>query len=867
MGNDQNARVKQGEESLRDVVNRTLTGAGITRITDRKGYEVHPTLPWPLPRNGFRCRFLGVDPEMLSQFDISPNQHEVEVRCEDLLWLSRVALKLADKTPYKLGGYWHLAMSRSKLTDGANQQRMILYAMTQAAKRDLCEMRLAMENGRDLSIHIPTKAWASKIAPLEGTRNDERDDEWNRLVLGRTDHWVFGMNIQSQVIHEEITPLDIFGKVETMRTGNLGAAIRTAFSLRPVGLAFAIGFRGKVNAAAGTSLLDDRSPEEFHAWIWELNESCKRLLTHIITCPTSATTDGSGFQHLDDPWKIAAILGSDIQEMTKNNKKDLRKRLRESANLIIQSAPPRFKEYVESCLKGVLSTGAGKVPFTGMSMESIEGVWKPHPSDEFELLGELLSEDGLETTPPGSGNHTPNLWKAHPQPLETTPRRSGNRTPSGRVNAESIFDSPLFKKEEKVDKDKIKTLGAESTESADEVEGLLNINFNENKKDQKLPMGAESENTENTPAPESALGEVIREDKKWSITEVGSRTHKAVLPNVDTTPLPAVTKPIPEKTPVPAALPGVLVARPVDSGKVTPFRGIVVADLTGIATMTEYAAIRGMVRREGVAYTLPGRLKPTTGRYQLPEGSMVPKTWEAPWGDILDGLKANPELAARFPSDLIERINHYKPTHETTHLSVDEIMRALSSAPASMTANHVENLLRVIDTAPDDLVESKVEALRTALTDKHIANMWFRWGKNLDALAGWESFTFCDPFIAHAAASWRSNAKGDLAGNEMVARHYADWWRAVNIRPRLLPTAPPIDTAGLRDALHQAILDAIPEIEADRIIATASSTLDGFLPSDLPRNTICGSVGQQAMTKGFRDAFGLDIDGITERIG
>jgi hypothetical protein len=812
----------QNAESLRDLVNRVLANSNIVRLADRKSYEVHPALPWPLPSKGFKCRFLGVNADQLKAIGISPNQEEMDDRSEDLLWLAKVALQLARETPYKTGGYWHLAMSRSRLVDGANQQRLLLYAMVQAATKDMADLRSSLLEAKDLPLVIPTKSWAQRIAPLDGSKANQRDDEWNRLALGRTEHWIFGSNIQSEVIRDEIIPLDILGKVDQIRNSKdgsgamAGAPIRTTFHMRPAGVAFAIGLRGRVNSAANGAHLFDPGPiKAFESWLWDLNEGDRRLLAHIISCPATTENIQTGqFEYLRKPWSIAAIMGSSVTEMSRSNKQTLLRRLQTGSAKIIESAPDIFRPFAERALTPFLAPSQGETSLFASDDEALSpDLGKLHTPPP----GFRVEPEPRETTYATSGNPIRDLGKSNTAPQETTYATSGNYIHGAPEMAENNGLADPFKKEEPKKKEYIKTQAVPQPESA-LVEGGIT----------KSPSMKKDQDADTIGRGQVALPLSLKAEKKDG-SEADRLASRGAVP-------------APPRPAVPPAVAPLRSLRPVAAP--TTFR--------------DYEVEVGMVRRDGVFYVMPGQMPPKVETYALPAGSRAPKSWTAEPFEVMAAYGAAPASLRRFPVELICRLTQYKPVHEQRNLPLDQVVQALIAAPEKMGAHHVENLLRMIDTAPDNLVECKVEALRYSLSEKLMANVWFNWGKNLGAVSDWPSLALADPYRAHAAASWRLGAHASVANLESVAGLFADWWHLANVRPKLLPTAAPIDPTRALDDLQEAILGAMDPDGAERLRTRALAWAE-------PGGGVDGMMAatyRKVVSDGLEDELGLRLEAV-----
>ena len=357
MSNGEN-RTAQNTERLHELVKRVLVDSGSIWLTNKKkGYEVHPALIWPLPLEGFRCRFLGVTADQLDRLGVLPLQAEMDNRCDDLPWLTRAAHLLSQSDAYRAGGCWHLAMSPTDLVLGAHQQRLILFAMLQAATKDLTELGASLRDTRDLSLVVPSKSWAQRIVSLDGELANQRDQAWDLLAQGRSEHWIRGMNIQSAVSHDHISPLDIFSNIDQIQSTKgefgtkVGLPIKTTLFMRPAGVAFALGLRGRIYSAAESKFHKSEPAKIFESWIWTLSERSRRLLVHIVACPLPTNgIESSNFKHLRDPYFLATIFGWKISIFNKNIRKRLVWTLRKASMEIIESRPVAFAPFVERIL-------------------------------------------------------------------------------------------------------------------------------------------------------------------------------------------------------------------------------------------------------------------------------------------------------------------------------------------------------------------------------------------------------------------------------------------------------------------------------------------------------------------------------------
>jgi hypothetical protein len=563
-----------------------------------------------------------------------------------------------------------------------------------------------------------------------------------------------------------------------------------------------------VNRQAGSAIHHDAPIQELLGMVWQLKEPARRLLLHVLCATTPENPAYGPCSYLEDPWLLVTLLGSKVQIMTENNRRDLLKRRAYAAAMVVEAvASSRFKEFVERTLQPLLPTkaaapqnGKGRSPklpeFPGWSMTQ-EITPTPHGAS----TGLSRQDIGVFT-------------ERHRQTDAKTPEVARGCTLVARVK--SAFTRITSSLRTKISNKNIKTLPAPdiATQTTSSMGcwwllhgeivpvGGRNPGKNEKRLQEKDlqseqvgiidqghlestgPLGEHRHGETDAPhdpdvtrdrSDDQCISQSDGDKPDDVVTDAGPEPHELFRGQSESS-VPIEVMLI-QAEPDPATPSG-----NQSAGDGAAARGTDTATL--VPEESPATPSIGFQPRQGVSYCPPGSCRPTGLRYELPMGSArdVPAADMAALGQF---LQDRPELNGRFPSELLHRVLAYLPMSDRHPVSAGQLVSLLSSGGATnLTSENLEDLLRVIDTTPD-LIPSKPQHLALAIGTEMVRGCWLNWHKGTRELKDWPSFLGRDPYRVAAGRAWRRKADPKIRSIEAAARAFGDWWTIANVEAQI----------------------------------------------------------------------------------
>lgn len=320
---------------VQDLIEKAFVAAGWTRVRPGKGFEVHPTMIWPLPGGEFGCQILGLPPKVRDKLKIPGDQRSIELKCSDPAERDALLLALAIHIRYRLGGCWCLAQATGAGTTvpGADLQRLQVLAQLKVASMEWTDLYDQLRAGTVLLLSTSGRE-RQKLIPTGKSGGPTVADRWERMAQSSLTIWMEGF-LHSGVGISGSGKGAIATAIARMDPNALGKVDPTFLvSVPPICVAMAVGLRARINRHVG-SRIEIREPLiQVVGAVWSMLDCERRLALHFL----SATwTDGDvekAFGYLEDPWLTGSILGAQTNTMSVSNRKDIRKRLEKASEAV-----------------------------------------------------------------------------------------------------------------------------------------------------------------------------------------------------------------------------------------------------------------------------------------------------------------------------------------------------------------------------------------------------------------------------------------------------------------------------------------------------------------------------------------------------
>ena len=407
-------RFRKSADPASEVVRRALVAAGWVNLVDRQAYEVPPGLVWPLPGGPLTGRLLGVPAQDLRDVGLSEDQADLPEIFKDPDQKAMVLTALRGNLAYRIGGCWHYAECQHPNANGKDLQRLENWAILAAAAKPWLETRSHLISGLPMEIGI-SNTDRQKVTPTGRSQSPTVDFRWAQLVAGPVRHWTTGF-----AFGDGCDPGGMNGSLlvqaVALPPGADKKATKNRLILTPLGVALAAGFRGRVSCHVGSGIYHDAPIIELVDVIRKIpKEPARRLLLHIL-CATMPKDPADGLaSYLEDPWILAALLGTKTRTMTPDNRDDLLRRRGVAAVQVAEAVGgTRVQEFVCRTLLPILPAKASARRGEGKGTADRKANSRNRTGQEITPLprGQAAGDSRQDTA---------DVTVRHPQPNAKTP--------------------------------------------------------------------------------------------------------------------------------------------------------------------------------------------------------------------------------------------------------------------------------------------------------------------------------------------------------------------------------------------------------------------------------------------------------------
>gem|GEM_PF-5982133 len=264
-------------------------------------FTVHPALVWPFPQGCFSVACLGVPSEMLDHLKIPGVLHDQPVDADTL---ARWVRGLDHNVHYLPCGSWHITENPSKLR-GSGHQRLLLRSMLEVAslhRRDAVD--IIREKGT-FTFDIKGRRSIAKIINQHDTESITENKLWNDLANNHAKA-IYRSIATKSYNNLAIQSIDIYQNISHITSDGLvhRKNINPTVQLSTLGVAFGLGFKLRTESSLK---FDHKSEAEWKAladMTWELHESERRVLIHLIARPYATTK----FQSKSNNYDLNSII-------------------------------------------------------------------------------------------------------------------------------------------------------------------------------------------------------------------------------------------------------------------------------------------------------------------------------------------------------------------------------------------------------------------------------------------------------------------------------------------------------------------------------------------------------------------------------